>query len=742
VIKTQDSDFCDVLGVYTGSAVGSLTPVASDNGCYGSQVSFHATSGVTYRMAVDGAYGGSAGSFSLDVSAPEDTTPPETTIDSGTSGTVTSGVAEFAFSGADAGSDVASFECSLDAAAFAPCTSPKSFSGLADGPHTFKVRAVDVASNSDASPASSTWTIDTTPPETIIDTAPSGTIGTTSASFTFHATETATFRCNMDSLGWSDCASPQDYAGLADGPHTFQVRATDGVSNTDPSPASRTWTVDTALPSDTTPPETTIDSGPAGSVASTTADFTFSGTDAGSGVASFQCDMDSAGWSSCTSPQSFPSLADSSHTFRARAIDGAGNIGLPATRTWTIDTAAPDTTIDSGPTGTVGVATADFAFSGTDAGSDVASFECSLDSPTAFAACTSPESLAGLANGSHTFYVRAIDVAGNVDASAATRTWTVAAGPLPRPDAMIKPPSATLYTGDNIYNTTAIGQTVNKNSVAGMHQVFTVKVQNDGPVAGTFLVTGAASTPQVTVRYIAGSSGSTDVTAAVVGGSYSLGTVLPGGYKVFRAELTLTPLAPTGSQKVLIGVRDITPLWEDSVAATANPDITPPNTVIDSGPTGTVYTNTADFAFSSEPGAAFQCQLDTGAYAACTSPKSYAGLTKTTHYFRVRAIDAAGNVDATPAVRTWTVKTPPPETTIDSGPTGTAYSSTAAFTFSSIAGATFQCKLDGGPYGSCTSPKTYTGLTVGAHTFYVRAISGGVTDPTPASRTWTVATAP
>ena len=85
--------------------------------------------------------------------------------------------------------------------------------------------------------------------------------------------------------------------------------------------------------------------------------------------------------------------------------------------------------------------------------------------------------------------------------------------------------------------------------------------------------------------------------------------------------------------------------------------------------------------------------------------------------------------------------TTPPDTTIDSGPTGTVTSDSASFSFSSSkSGSTFQCSLDGSPFSECTSPKSYTGLINGSHTFQVREIdpTTGTTDPTPASRSWTV----
>jgi hypothetical protein len=174
-------------------------------------------------------------------------------------------------------------------------------------------------------------------------------------------------------------------------------------------------------------------------------------------------------------------------------------------------------------------------------------------------------------------------------------------------------------------------------------------------------------------------------------------------------------------------------------------DTTPPDTTITSGPSGTVAGSSASFGFSStETGSTFQCSLDSGAYAACTSPKAYASLAAGSHTFRVRAIDAAGNVDATPATRTWTIQaadTTPPDTTISSGPTGTVPETNASFAFSSTeTGSTFQCSLDSTTdYSACTSPKAYSDLAAGSHTFRVRAIdAAGNVDGTPAARTWTI----
>ena len=88
-----------------------------------------------------------------------DTSPPDTTIDSGPAAgsTVTTSSVTFGFSGTPG--DTAKLQCSLDGAAFADCTSPRTFTGLANGAHTVSFRAVDAAGNQDPTPASRSFTV-------------------------------------------------------------------------------------------------------------------------------------------------------------------------------------------------------------------------------------------------------------------------------------------------------------------------------------------------------------------------------------------------------------------------------------------------------------------------------------------------------------------------------------------------------------------------------------------------------
>jgi len=93
-------------------------------------------------------------------------------------------------------------------------------------------------------------------------------------------------------------------------------------------------------------------------------------------------------------------------------------------------------------------------------------------------------------------------------------------------------------------------------------------------------------------------------------------------------------------------------------------DTTPPETSIESGPPNSTIATTATFAFSaSESGSSLACQLDSGPWTACTSPATYGPLSVGPHSLSVRATDSAGNVDASPATRAWTVEAPQPPPT-------------------------------------------------------------------------------
>jgi hypothetical protein len=149
----------------------------------------------------------------------------------------------------------------------------------------------------------------------------------------------------------------------------------------------------------------------------------------------------------------------------------------------------------------------------------------------------------------------------------------------------------------------------------------------------------------------------------------------------------------------------------------------PPTPTITATPGNPSNDRSPTFRFSDgESTATFECRLDGGSFAACQSPKTYTGQNEGNHTFRVRAVDALNNRSGA-RVFSWTIDlTPPPKPSISSGPGNPTTSTSARFVFSdSEGGASLQCRLDGGSFSGCSSPKTYSGVAVGTHSFDVRA---------------------
>lgn len=261
-----------------------------------------------------------------------DTRTPDTQLISGPSGPTGSTTATFTFFSPDAGAG-ATFQCALDGSAFTACTSPQTYTSLSEAAHTFAVRVRDAVGNLDPTPATRTWTVDLTPPDTTITDGPSGTVPIASASFSFTSSEPgSTFSCSLDGAPFAPCTSPDSITGLAQGAHAFAVRATDAAGHDDPSPASRSWTVDTVAPN------VTITSGPGnGTTSGPRVVFSFTVNEG-----SVTCSLDGGAFAACASPFAV-NLPAGPHGFSVRATDAASNV-TTVTRTWTVVCTAPDTT--------------------------------------------------------------------------------------------------------------------------------------------------------------------------------------------------------------------------------------------------------------------------------------------------------------------------------------------------------------------------------------------------------------
>ncbi len=297
------------------------------------------------------------------------TAPPTPTLTSGPPAT-SAATATFEFTDADA---TAGFECRLDGAAYAACSSPQTYTALTTGSHTVTIRAVDGAGNASAAVAT-TWTVDATAPTasmtfptattynlagwqagcgtaaigdlcgTAGDSGGSG-LGTVAVSIRRVSTDSywdgAAFASSAETwltatgtTSWTYLFAGTSFPG--DGSYVVRHTVTDGVGNS--STGSTTLTIDT-----TAPPAPTLDRTPT-SPSGPSVTFNFSDTDA---TASFQCRVDGASYAACSSPKAYAALTDGSHTLSVRAIDPAGNIGDPATYTWSVDTSVPVVDITS-----------------------------------------------------------------------------------------------------------------------------------------------------------------------------------------------------------------------------------------------------------------------------------------------------------------------------------------------------------------------------------------------------------
>lgn len=251
-LNTCGSEVDTTLAVYTGAAVGSLTPVASNNDggtCSPqSKVSFGTTKSTTYRIAIDSQLG-DQGALTLNY---VDYKVPNTTITAGPTGPSNDATPTFKFKSSLTGS---SFQCRVDGHAFAPCSGPTGThtpgTPLTDGAHTFAVRA-SKNGVADPTPATRSFVVDTQKPQTAITAGPAGVTHDNTPTFKFSSTEAgSTFQCVIRVAGgngtFGACSGPgathTPSLPLAKGNYVFSVRARDKAGNTDTSPASRSFTV-------------------------------------------------------------------------------------------------------------------------------------------------------------------------------------------------------------------------------------------------------------------------------------------------------------------------------------------------------------------------------------------------------------------------------------------------------------------------------------------------------------------
>jgi hypothetical protein len=201
----------------------------------------------------------------------------------------------------------------------------------------------------------------------------------------------------------------------------------------------------------------------------------------------------------------------------------------------------------------------------------------------------------------------------------------------------------------------------------------------------------------------------------------------------------------TASHTVYVWARDSS--GNLSVASRSFKVVNLPETTLGGTPAAASIVNSGATAFTwqSPTGTSFLCRLD-GLLIPCETDL---GVSDGSHTLEVAAgiepfNDGVVYHDTTPATRTWTVDSRPPDTAIESGPPGASTETSAALAFNGTdpepgTALSYECRLDGGGWSACAGEAGYTGLALGAHRFEVRAVdAAGNADPTPAVREWMV----
>ncbi len=530
-----------------------------------------------------------------------DTVAPEAPSVSGPDSPTNSTDAEITFS-AGAGTDY--LACALDLEAPATCpASPAEVDSLSDAEHTYTVTAFDLAGNSTSTAV--TWTVDTVVPTLSITSPQADDLLTTrDPELVFDAEAGSTTSCSVDGGTYESCVSPFFAHDLTDDDHYMSLQAVDAAGNI------ATATVSFAV--DATAPTATIDSGPAeGSITNQTdPTFAFSTNEAGE----LQCSLDGADFAACNSSLS-PDLGpspDGQHTFSVRATDLAGNVSTVVTRTWTVDTIAPD--------------------------------QPAIEFPADQAVVQdSTPQLSGTAESGST--VR-IYVDGNLDGEALATGggWTRSI------DAPLT---------DSIYEFTATATDAAGN-VSNLSDTVDVRIDAADPTASIQGKPGAlVNSSSATFNFTADEAAT--FTCSLDGspfGNCSPPVLLPG--------------LADGTHTFRVIAHDVSGHPSSVTAYTWKIDTTPPVVTVtqDSPPPGVSPT----FTFvSNESGTTYKCRVNgSGGFLTCSSPFNAPALPIGSHLLELRATDSVGNTASKTiafAVRSTVVDPPvdpnPPKTTCD-----------------------------------------------------------------------------
>ena len=565
---------------------------------------------------------------------------------------------------------------------------------------TYWATATDAAGNISACSTSTiTYVEDSTAPAAPTITAvPDDIDNDVTPEWSFTGEAGVTFECGLlkgttivYALG--PCDSPHEYGLTTDATYTFKVHAVKGgIAGPD---ATDEYTLDTTFP-----PPPTITATPPDPDNDKTPTWLFNGE----GGAIFECELSSGGapvyvFDDCIGSQTYDLTLkpDGIYLFSVRQTDVAGNTSVSATDDYTLDTAEP--------------AAPSLTILPPDPGSDVtpiweftgeidASFQCELSEGGTillpFGSCDSPHEydLTLREDGAYTFAVRQIDVAGNVSPISSDDYTLDRSGPAVSltevpPDPGKDATPTWEFTGE-------AGSTFQCELSQGT----------------TVLVAFAACTSPHTFNLSARPDGTYTFSVRANDGAGNVGGAISDQYTLDRSP--------------------------------------PPKPTIDSGP-GTIGNDkTPTWAFSSEAGAMFKCELVRGTtvvfgLSPCISPATFTLTNQpdATYTLTVIANDSAGN-PSPPATVDYELDTAGPAApTITSAPASPGTNPNPSWSFTGESGGTFECRLVQGSnaiYNAapCASNVSYdlSSLPEGSYTAEIVQIDAAGNRGTPAASTY------
>jgi hypothetical protein len=492
--------------------------------------------------------------------------------------------------------------------------------------------------------------------------------------------------------------------------------------------------------------DVTIDSGPMGFpiteyVNSTTATFTFSSPQPG---VTFDCKLDNEPYKACTSPKHYTNLSDGIHDFYVRAFDAEGPDLNPENWSWMVDTKAPDAET---------VSPADLA-TGVARGTNLTiTFSEKVYEPTINGSTFKLYKCASTTSTDCTTQITNVAVGPTMDSQGATDYMSATLDPYGMSSTLLE--SGTKYKA---VVTTGIMDEAGNALEQDYIWTFTTAASDTTPPSTTHTFSpqpNAAgwNNSNVTVTLSAtdtGGSGIKDIRYSATGAQSIPETVYDEQNRpVINAEGTTT-LSYFATDKA--GNQE-----SPTKTFTVKLDRGAPDASITSGPSGPTNDTTPTFSFGGSDnftassslllsykvvadGAAAE-SMNWSEYSSETSATlgGAAGLAEGSYTFHVRAKDQAGNEDASPMQRSFTVDTSVPAPPVINSPENNSFNTDGTIALSGTAeestaeggNVTVQVYEDGTPQGTPAQvdlsgawSATLPGVGEGSHTFKAKA-----TDP-------------